>query len=110
MEPFSDAQKPSVASAAAAERRDSRVNPFVLAAGLVLVGLIVYFFGFLRLYGDRLNGLWSTAVWAWNVWIPKNNYEHAKLIPFLVAFLVWHDRDRLRAAPIGSSHWGSVGR
>ncbi len=77
-----------------------------MAAGLILVAVLAYFFGFLRLYGDRLNGLWSTAVWAWHVWIPRNNYEHAKLIPLIVAFLVWHDRDRLRSAPVSSSIWG----
>jgi exosortase len=58
------------------------------------------------LFVDRLYGPRSVAVWAWKVWNPKNNYEHAKLIPFIVAFLVWHSRDKLRAAPIGSSNWG----
>jgi exosortase len=45
-------------------------------------------------------------VWAWQAWTPETNYEHAKLIPLIVAFLIWYDRGKLKAAPIGSSRWG----
>ena len=48
----------------------------------------------------------STFVWAWQAWNPETNYEHAKLIPLIVAFLIWQSRDQLRAAPIGTSRWG----
>lgn len=89
-----------------AARSGIGVNPLTFVAGAVLLALLVYFFGVLKLFGDRLNGLWPVAVWAWNVWSPKNNYEHAKLIPLIVAFLIWHDWDRIKAAPVGSSRWG----
>ncbi|HWY41402.1 MAG TPA: exosortase/archaeosortase family protein [Chthoniobacterales bacterium] len=68
-----------------------------------VVATFVYFFGFLPLF---INGQLSTAVWAWQAWTPETNYEHAKLIPLIVAFLIWYDRDKLKAAPIGSSRWG----
>ena len=96
----------SFGSVLAFTARWTRANPTLVAAGLILVAIFVYFFGFVQLFGDRINGLWSIAVWCWNVWSPKNNYEHAKLIPFIVAFLVWHARDKLKAAPIGTSKWG----
>src|SRR4029077_13882010 len=34
------------------------------------------------------------------------NYEHAKVIPLIVAFLIWYDRNKLKSAPVGSSRWG----
>src|ERR1035437_6332458 len=74
-----------------------------IAAGIVLVAVYLFYFGFLKIF---YNGQQSTWTWAWNAWNPENNYEHAKLIPFIVVFLVWHSRDKLKAAPVGSSNWG----
>ena len=68
-----------------------------------IVGTLIYFFGFHPLF---TNGKLSTWTWAWQAWNPETNYEHAKLIPLIVAFLVWNSRDKLRAATIGSSRWG----
>ena len=28
------------------------------------------------------------------------------IIPLIIAFLIWYDRDKLKVAPIGSSGWG----
>ena len=75
-------------------------------AALLLAAIsatLVYFFGFVHLF---TNGHLSTFRWAWEAWNPENNYEHAKLIPLIAAFLVWHARDKLRKAKIGSSRWG----
>lgn len=80
-----------------------RANPMAIAAGFLLLAILVYFFGFVRIF---LNGQISTWTWAWQAWNPETNYEHAKFIPLIVAFLVWHARDKLRVAPIGSSRWG----
>ncbi|MFL6301599.1 MAG: exosortase/archaeosortase family protein, partial [Terriglobales bacterium] len=68
-----------------------------------ILGILIYFFGFLPLF---TNGRVSTWVWGWQAWKPETYYEHAKLIPLIVAFLVWPSRDKLKAAPIGSSRWG----
>jgi len=86
-----------------------RINDFVRdePLGALLVATIaatfIYFFGFLPLFG---NGRLSTVVWAWQAWTPETNYEHAKIIPFLVVIFIWLSRAKLKAAPLGSSRWG----
>lgn len=75
-------------------------SAFLLAA---IFATCVYFFGFLPLFS---NGQLSTLVWAWQAWNPETNYEHAKLIPLIAAFLVWNARDKLKQAELGSSKWG----
>ncbi len=80
-----------------------KANPFSAFLIATVVGTFVYFFGFLPLF---TGGQWSTAKWAWEAWSPQANYEHAKLIPLIVAFLIWYDRKKLTAAPLGSSRWG----
>ncbi len=80
-----------------------RRHPLPTFLGAAVLAILVYFFGFLPLFsGERL----STFRWAWQAWNPETNYEHAKFIPLIAAFLIWHSRDQLRAAPIGSSRWG----
>lgn len=76
------------------------VSAILLAAVVITLG---YFFGFLPLF---TNGRLSTTTWAWQAWNPETNYEHAKLIPLIVAFLIWHARDRLKVASVSSSRWG----
>lgn len=81
----------------------SKRNPLGIALILTILGTIAYFLGFVRLFN---NGSVSTLVWAWQAWTPETNYEHAKLIPFIVGFLVWYDRDKIKNAPVASSRWG----
>src|SRR5215467_1321386 len=86
-----------------------RINEFVrrepLSALLIatLVTTFVYFFGSLHLFTE---GRLSTWTWAWQAWSPETNYEHAKLIPLIIAFVIWYDRGKLKSAPAGSSRWG----
>ena len=80
-----------------------RRNPLSALLLLVIAATLVYFLGFVRLFSA---GTESTLVWAWRAWNPETNYEHAKLIPFIAAFLVWYDRDKLKNAPVSSSGWG----
>ena len=68
-----------------------------------IIATLIYFFGVLHLF---TNGQLSTWSWAWQAWSPETNYEHAKFIPLIVAFLIWYDRDKLKSAPIDSSRWG----
>jgi exosortase len=70
---------------------------------VAITGTLIYFFGCVRLFS---NGQLSTFKWAWEAWNPENNYEHAKLVPLIAAFLVWHARDKIRHAKVGSSRWG----
>ena len=78
-------------------------NPVGWLLLIALFGTLVYFFAFLKLFsGQQL----STFVWAWQAWNPETNYEHAKLIPLVVVFLVWASRDKLKTATVSSSPWG----
>lgn len=83
-----------------------RANPLGAVAIGAIVVTLVYFFGFVPLFPDPGNGIRSTAVWAWHSWNEVTNYEHAKLIPLIVIFLIWHARKQIAAAPIKSSRWG----
>jgi exosortase len=80
-------------------------NPLQAALAAAITVTLVYFFGFVQLFSG---GQLSTWVWGWQAWNPETNYEHAKIIPLIVAFLVWNARDKLRAAKISSSSWGWV--
>ncbi|HEX8281677.1 MAG TPA: exosortase/archaeosortase family protein, partial [Chthoniobacterales bacterium] len=90
-------------SAVAAVKEWIAREPRLALLGAAVVAILVYFFGFVPFF---VKGEQSTLVWAWQAWNPETNYEHAKLIPLIVAFLVWYSWDKLRAAPVGSSRWG----
>ena len=80
-----------------------RANPLGAILLCAIVITLTYFFGFFRVFsGNTL----STLQWAWTAWSPQANYEHAKLIPLVVLFLLWHARKEIRMAPLGSSRWG----
>jgi exosortase len=78
-------------------------NPLQAFLAAAIAATIVYFFGFQKIF---TNGQLSTFVWAWEAWNPESNHEHSKLVIPIAAFLVWHARDKLKAAPIGKSRWG----
>lgn len=78
-------------------------EPLAAFTAAALIVTVVYFYGFLKLFTA---GQLSTLVWAWQAWNPETNYEHAKLIPLIVGFLVWNARDKLKQAELGSSKWG----
>jgi exosortase len=78
-------------------------NSLATLFGAAIIATLVYFFGFVRLFSV---GTESTAVWAWRAWNPENNYEHARLIIPIAAFIIWWERDKLKNALVGSSAWG----
>ncbi|MDQ6622162.1 MAG: exosortase/archaeosortase family protein [Verrucomicrobiota bacterium] len=80
-------------------------NPLAAFLTAAVAAILIYFFGFVPLF---TNGGLSTWVWAWQAWNPETNYEHAKLIPLIVAFLVWHSSGKLKAARVSSSPLGWV--
>jgi exosortase len=61
-----------------------------------ILGVLIYFFGFYKVF---MNGNESTAVWAWRAWNEENDLEHGWLILPAAMFIVWYHRDALRAAP-----------
>jgi exosortase len=81
----------------------SKREPLSLLLIAAIAATIVYFFGAVHLFTE---GRLSTFAWAWQAWTPETNYEHAKLIPLIVAFLIWYDRKKLKAATVESSQWG----
>ncbi len=78
------------------------LQAFLLAA---VTATVIYFFGFLRLYANQSQPIWE---WAWLRFLPQYNQEHSKLIPFLVLFLVWYHRDRIRRAHVAGSNLGLI--
>ncbi len=60
----------------------------------MIAGVLVYFFGFYRVF---VNGTESTAVWAWRGWNEENDQEHCRFILPLIGFLLWHHRGALAA-------------
>ncbi len=67
------------------------------------IAIVVYFFGFLRLYANQSQPIWE---WAWLRFLPQYNQEHSKLIPPLVLFLLWYHREQIRQAPRAGSNLG----
>ena len=82
-----------------------RRNPLNAILTAIIVGLIVYFFGFLRLYANHTQAVWP---WAWLRFLPQYNQEHSKLIPLIVLFLVWYHRDAIRKAPKNGNNAGLI--
>ena len=80
-----------------------RRDPLSAVLLATIVATFIYFFGIVHLFTNGRLSMWT---WAWQAWNPETNYEHAKFIPLIVAFLIWYDRDKLKNAPIGSSRWG----
>lgn len=86
-----------------AQSRFSESSLLIVMVGLTIILTLAYFFGYLRLFTA---GQLSTAVWAWQAWRPETNYEHARLIPLIVVFLLWYDRRKIKQVRMGSSPWG----
>jgi len=82
--------------------RRSPLQAFLFAATLATV---VYFFGFLPLYANHAQAIWT---WAWMRFLPQYNQEHSKLMPLIVLCLVWYHRDEIRKAPKQGNNLGLI--
>lgn len=71
-----------------------RQNPGAAFFVALVSATIIYFYGFLAVYGHG-KAIWP---WAWLRFLPQYNQEHSKLIPLIVLFLLWHHRAALRTA------------
>lgn len=69
---------------------------------LGVAAVIAAFYGWTPLFGQGV----STFAWAWSAWNPETRYEHAKLVPLIIAFLVWNALPKLRATPVAPSNLG----
>ena len=61
----------------------------------LIAGVLIYFYGFHRVF---INGAQSTADWAWKGWNEENDQEHCRLILPLIGFLLWYHRAALMDA------------
>ncbi len=81
----------------------SRANPLDAFLVAAIAGALIYFFGFVKLFSTWTLSTW---VWGWQAWNTEANLEHVRLLPFIVAFVVWLDRKKIAAAKVGTSRWG----
>ncbi len=83
--------------------RQLRTPATALAAFLILAALTL-FYGIVPYFHHSF----SVAEWAWDAWNPKNDYEHARLIPLAILFLVWRGRKELAACPLRPAALGLI--
>ena len=77
----------------------------LLFAGILAV--LAYFYGIKPYYGNVRE--LSPIQWMWNVCgKPDFDYMHGRLIPLIIAGLVWYRWPQLKAAEKGSERWGLV--
>lgn len=81
----------------------TRKNPLQAVLLGAAVATVIFFFGFLRLYANGTQPIWS---WAWLRFLPQYNQEHSKFIPLIVFFLVWYHRKRIAEVPKKGSSLG----
>lgn len=72
-----------------------RREPVQAFLAALIAALLIYFFGFYRVF---VNGTESTAIWAFRGWNEENDQEHCRFILPLIGFLLWYHRAALAAA------------
>ncbi len=70
-------------------------QPAAAALLAACLGVLVYFFGFFKIF---TNGSLTAAKWASEAWNAENNQEHSWFILPIAIFLIWHHRADLAAA------------
>jgi exosortase len=83
--------------------KSPKLVEFALLAGIVATFL--FFYGYLRLYGNFREQ--SILHWIWAVCgKPEFDYYHGRFIPIVMAVLIWHARKKIAAAPRSTDYWG----
>jgi exosortase len=80
----------------------AKANPLAAAMSAALALTLALFYAVVPLY--KLHP--TVLAWSWAAWNPETRYEHAKLVPFIILFLIWNALPRLRAAKVEPSNWG----
>ncbi len=66
--------------------------------------MVIWFYGFETRYGG---GYFQSAFdWIWSAWNEATDYEHGPLFPLVIAGLIWHRFDRLKAVVGKPCGWG----
>jgi exosortase len=86
-------------------RRWCAAQPGTAALFAASVGVIIYFFGFFKIFS---NGSLTAAKWASEAWNAENNQEHSWFILPIAIYLIWHHRADLQAARKQPSNAGLV--
>jgi EpsI family protein len=77
--------------------------PGLAILALTFLGLYAFF----PYFGGYFDHKSSIISWLWDGWHSfEGEWEHGMLVPFLVLFLVYLDRKRLRAIEMRPSRWG----
>lgn len=79
-----------------------KANPAATAMGVGVAAVVGFFYFLVPIFGGRQ----TTFDWAWTAWNPETRYEHAKLVPFIIVFLIWNALPKLRAARIEPTDLG----
>ena len=72
-----------------------RREPVAVALFALAAGVLIYFYGFYKVF---VNGSQSTALWAWLGWNEENDQQHCVAIMPAVAFLLWYHSGEMIAA------------
>lgn len=82
----------------------SRGGVVLTLAALVSVAILVWFYCFETRYGPQHTH--STLSWLNGSWNPATDYEHGKLVPFVILGLIVYRFKEIRAAVQPGSLWG----
>jgi len=91
---MSEPHAPSAGETAAGVLAWMRRDPAGAVLLALIAGVLVYFFGFYRVY---MNGSQSTAEWAWSGWNDENDQVHCRFLLPIIAVILWLRRGELMA-------------
>lgn len=101
--PPSPSLAPSFSEELARFSRWCRAQPAQAALLVALLGTLVYYFVFHRVF---TNGTLSTMHWAWEGWNEENDLQHGPLILPAAAVVAWMHREEFRRAAKAPSWLG----
>lgn len=73
-----------------------RRDPIAAALIFLIIGVVIYFFGFYRVF---MSGSQSVAEWTWRGWNDENDQVHCWFIAPIILTIFWLRRDDLIATP-----------
>ncbi|HYR59192.1 MAG TPA: exosortase/archaeosortase family protein [Chthoniobacteraceae bacterium] len=85
---------PSQPGAAACALEWCRRRPLAVLLLAASLGVLVYFFGFFKIF---VNGTKSAAMWSSEAWNSENNQEHSWLVLPISLALIWYHSAKIRA-------------
>jgi exosortase D (VPLPA-CTERM-specific) len=87
------ATSPSIPLEASSPNTVWRLSPALVLTGITMLVLLTLL-------------CWDGLLFMWGWWITLPEYSHALLIPPVVLFLIWQQRDRIEQTTFSGSWWG----